>query len=315
MRPRKRNRILTSVARWFDDSVSPYDPEDMQSEKVDWLRIVPFIALHLACLGVIWTGWSVTAVATAAGLYFLRMFAITAFYHRYFSHRSFQTSRFWQFLFAALGNAAVQRGPLWWAAHHRHHHKHADLAEDPHSPAQRGFLWSHVGWFTTPKHFPTRTELVGDWMKYPELRFLNRFSIVVPLLMLAALVVAGELLRVYAPGAGTNGLQMAVWGFCISTVVLFHATGTINSLDHMIGRRRFATPDTSRNNWFLALITLGEGWHNNHHHYPASARQGFFWYEIDLTYYMLAVLSRLGIVRNLKPVPERVRGANLISPP
>jgi len=311
----KKSRILIALARWFDDSVAPGDPRDAQSEKVDWMRIVPFALLHLGCFAVIWTGWSTVAVAVAAGLYFVRMFAITGFYHRYFSHRSFETSRVWQFVFALVGNAAVQRGPLWWAAHHRHHHQHADQPEDPHSPSRRGFLWSHVLWFATPKNFPTRQALVKDWSKFPELRFLDRFSVLVPLLLLGALFGAGELLRAHAPGLGTSGLQMAVWGFCISTVVLFHATATINSLDHMIGRRRFDTADTSRNNWFLALITLGEGWHNNHHHYAVSVRQGFFWYELDVTYYLLVIMSWFGVVRKLRPVPERIRGADRFTRP
>ena len=187
------------------------------------------------------------------------------------------------------------------------------MPEDCHSPIQQGFWYSHLGWFTTLKNFPTKMELVPDWARFPELRFLDRYSLMVPLLLLAALFATGELLAEYLPAAGTNGLQLVVWGFFISTVALFHATATINSLDHMVGRRRFNTKDGSRNNWFLALITLGEGWHNNHHYYPISARQGFYWWELDLTYMGLVVLSWLGIVRDLRPVPKIVLVANLIS--
>ena len=170
----------------------------------------------------------------------------------------------------------------------------------------------HIGWLTSPANFPTKMQYVKDWAKFPELRWINRFDIVIPILLAVVLFLGGNLLQDYAPGLGTNGPQLLIWGFFISSVVLFHATVTINSFDHMIGRRRYYTPDTSRNNAILALITLGEGWHNNHHHYAISARQGFFWWEIDITYYILVFMSRLGIVRDLRPVPEHARQRNLI---
>jgi stearoyl-CoA desaturase (delta-9 desaturase) len=304
--------LFASFARWFDaeaveDELGKGDPD-----RVDWLRIVPFLTLHVACLGVIWVGWSWTAIGVAIGLYVVRMFAITGAYHRYFCHKAYKTSRFWQFIFAVIGNASAQRGPLWWAGNHRHHHRHADTAEDVHSPLHRGFLWSHVTWLTTRRHFRTRWDLVRDWAQFPELVWLNRYSLVVPLALLGVLIGTGEVLRLYVPEAGTSGLQLGIWGFCISTVVLFHATATINSLDHMIGRRRYRTRNNSRNNWALAILTFGEGWHNNHHHFPGSARQGFFWWEIDLTYYLLVVLSWLGIVRDLKPVPTGALKRNRI---
>jgi stearoyl-CoA desaturase (delta-9 desaturase) len=260
-------------------------------------------------------GWSWTAVAVAAGLYFVRMFAITGFYHRYFSHRAFKANRFWQFVFAVLGNSSVQRGPLWWAAHHRHHHRYADRKEDVHSPVQHGFLHSHMGWLTTRANFPTRMAYVKDWLKYPELRWINRFDTVVPLLLGISLYVSGEILSAATPGLKTGGPQMVIWGFFISTVILFHGTATINSLDHMLGSRRYNTPDTSRNNVLLAIITLGEGWHNNHHHYAICARQGFFWWEIDITYYGLILLSKLGIVRDLRPLSDEIRSRGRISEP
>ncbi|MFZ4701476.1 MAG: acyl-CoA desaturase, partial [Candidatus Methylumidiphilus sp.] len=240
-------------------------------------------------------------------LYIVRMFAITGFYHRYFSHRTFQTSRPAQFIFAVIGAAAVQRGPIWWSAHHRHHHATADEEDDVHSPVRHGFLWSHMGWFLSQANFATRTSLAKDWMKFPELCFLDRFDIVVPTLMALALYGLGYTLEHLAPSLGTNGSQLLVWGFVISTVVLFHATFTINSLCHVWGNRRYNTRDDSRNNLWLALLTFGEGWHNNHHHYPRSARQGFFWWEIDLTYYLLKLLSWLGIIWELKPIPEGIR--------
>src|SRR5690606_7104457 len=206
--------------------------DDVASDRIDWLRVLPFIGLHLACLGVLWVGFSWFALAVAATLYALRMFAITGFYHRYFSHKAFKTSRPLQFAFAALGAMSVQRGPLWWAAHHRNHHRHSDTELDFHSPAQRGFLWSHMGWFLTPRGFATDLDRVPDLARYPELRWLDRYDILLPVLLAAVLFLLGMLLERVAPGLGTSGPQLLVWGFFISTVVLFHATVTINSLAH-----------------------------------------------------------------------------------
>jgi len=305
-------RLALAAARWFDSEAGAEALGAEPSEHVDWLRCVPFLALHAGCLGVIWVGWSPAAAGVAVGLYVVRMFAITGFYHRYFSHKTFKASRFWQFLFAVLGNSSAQRGPLWWAAHHRVHHAHADTEKDIHSPSRRGFWWSHIGWLMTPAAFPTDWRRVRDWAKFPELVWLNRFDVVVPLMLAAGLYGLGAALAAWAPGLGTSGPQMLVWGFFISTVVLFHGTATINSLDHIWGRRRYATPDTSRNNAFLSVITLGEGWHNNHHHCSTTVRQGFFWWEFDITYYLLVALSWLGIVRELSPVPERKLASGLI---
>ncbi|UCG13182.1 MAG: acyl-CoA desaturase [Deltaproteobacteria bacterium] len=308
--PVKQSESLISVIRWFDSEAGLDLLLESQDPGVDWWRILPFAISHVMCLGVFLVGWSWVAVAVAAGLYLVRMFAITGFYHRYFSHRTFKTNRFWQFIFAVLGNSSVQRGPLWWAAHHRHHHRYADQDEDPHSPSRHGFWHSHIGWLTTRTNFRTRMEYVGDWAKYPELVWINRFDTVIPILLALTLLGLGEALATFAPGLNTNGPQMLIWGFFISTVVLFHGTSTINSLDHLIGTRRYDTPDTSRNNLALALITLGEGWHNNHHHYAVTARQGFYWWEIDITYYLLVLLSWLGIVTDLRPIPESVRSRN-----
>ena len=293
-----------TLRRWFDTSAGA--ELDEERHRVDWLRVLPFLVLHAGCLGVLLVGWSWTAVALAAALYALRMFAITGFYHRYFSHRSFEASRPVQFLMALLGASSVQRGPLWWAAHHRLHHARSDQEEDVHSPARHGFWWSHVGWITSPPNFRTRLEVVPDLARYPELRFLDRFDVLVPVLFAAGLLGLGELLAAFAPGLGTNGWQLLVWGFFVSTVALFHATCTINSLAHLFGRRDYETRDDSRNSLLLALLTFGEGWHNNHHHYPASARQGFRWWQVDLTWYGLKALAALGLIRALKPVPAHV---------
>jgi stearoyl-CoA desaturase (delta-9 desaturase) len=204
---------------------------------------------------------------------------------------------------------AVQRGPLWWAAHHRHHHAHADEENDSHSPAQHGFWWSHVGWFMNRSNFRTRSELIRDLMRYPELRFLDRFDIVPPIALAALLFFGGNALSQAYPQLDTSGAQLLVWGFFISTVLLHHVTFTVNSLAHRFGRRRYATSDDSRNNWWIALLTFGEGWHNNHHHFPGSVRQGFYWWEIDLTYYLLRAMAACGLIWDLKTVPARFRDA------
>ncbi|WP_404362502.1 acyl-CoA desaturase [Marinobacter sp.] len=301
---------VENIRRWFDSDAN-LDHLDTRSRSFNLIRVLPFIALHLACLLVVFTGVSAFAVGFAVVFFFLRMFAITGFYHRYFSHKTFKTNRFWQFLFGVLGASAAQRGPLWWAAHHRHHHQHSDGPEDLHSPRQSGFWWSHMGWFTCDAGFAMDERRVRDWLKFPELRFLNRFDALVPALAVAVIFIGGEALSVWTPGLGTNGFQLVVWGFFISTVALFHATVSINSLAHVWGSRRFETSDDSRNNFWLALVTLGEGWHNNHHRWPQSARQGFRWYEIDITWYLLWCLEKLGIIRGLNPLPRHIREETL----
>ena len=305
-------KALRAVVSWFDSSAADVSGANTGPEpgKVDWLRTLPYLGMHLACLGVIWVGWSPVAVGVAIAAYAIRMLAITGFYHRYFSHRSFQTSRPMQFLFGVIGAASVQRGPIWWAAHHRHHHVVSEQPEDPHSPVQHGFWHSHTAWFLTKEHFPIQEKRVRDLLRYPELRFLDRFDIFVPVLFALGLFLLGGHLERTAPELGTSAGQMLVWGFFISTVALYHATFTINSLAHRWGKRRYETRDDSRNNFWLALITFGEGWHNNHHHYPASTRQGFFWWEIDITYYMLRGMAALGLVWDLKPVPRARRDAH-----
>jgi stearoyl-CoA desaturase (Delta-9 desaturase) len=300
--------LKLSLIRWIDSDYGAEDPQTVRAkpDRVELLRCLPFAFLHLGCFGVIWTGWSPFAVALAVGLYLVRMFAITGFYHRYFSHRTFRTSRPAQFLFALLGASSAQRGPLWWAYQHRHHHRHSDEEPDVHSPVQHGFVWSHIGWITSGRNFPTDYSQVRDLAKYPELVFLNRFDIVAPLVLAASCYGAGALLGAFAPGLGVTGAQLLVWGFFISTTFLFHATSSINSLAHTFGRKRFKTDDESRNSFLLAIITLGEGWHNNHHRHMNSTRQGFYWWEFDPTYYALKALSWTGLIWDLRPVPEEV---------
>ena len=293
-------RIVVVLARWTDTwSDGEPDPSIIQN----WLRLLRFITIHVRCVGVIWVGWSPVALAVAIAMYLVRMFAITGFYHRYFSHRTFKTSRAAQFIFAIAGSSAAQRGPLWWAAHHRLHHQRADGLADVHSPVQHGFLWSHVGWIVSETNFATHWKTVRDLACFPELKFLDRYHALVPTGTGVAMYGLGATLAHFFPDLHTSGGQMLVWGFFISTTTLAHGTFTINSLAHMFGRRRYDTNDNSRNSFMLAMITLGEGWHNNHHRYPASVRQGLFWWEIDVTYYVLKVLSLFGIIWDLRQVP------------
>jgi stearoyl-CoA desaturase (Delta-9 desaturase) len=269
-------------------------------ERVNRLTSIPFILLHLLPLLAIFTGVSRTAVVLCVVLYASRMFFITAGYHRYFSHRSYRLNRFWQFVFAFGGGTAAQKGALWWASHHRDHHRYSDTPRDIHSPTQKGFFWSHVGWILCDKYAATEYDRIKDFAKYPELVFLNKQDWIAPWVLGFACFFIG----------GWSGLLI---GFFLSTVLLWHATFTVNSLAHVMGRRRYATEDTSRNSALIATLTMGEGWHNNHHYYQASARQGFFWWEWDPTYYVLKVLSWLHIVRGLRTPPARVRAVNRVA--
>ena len=245
--------------------------------------------IHAGCLLALATGVGAFEIALCLGLFWVRLFGITGGYHRYFAQKAFRTSRGVQLVLAILGCAAVQKGPLWWAGGHRRHHRNSDRPEDLHSP-RRGFWWAHQGWIFDGRFDETEIERIGDFAAYPELVWLNRWHIVVPLTLAATC---------YAVG----GLPGLVWGFCISTTLLWHATYSINSLAHRWGKQRYATGDDSRNNFWLALLTLGEGWHNNHHHYMASARQGFFWWEIDITYYVLRGLQAAGLIWDVREPP------------
>jgi stearoyl-CoA desaturase (delta-9 desaturase) len=254
---------------------------------------IPFLLVHMACFAAFWTGVPAKALWVALALYLVRMWAITAGYHRYFSHRSYKTSRLFQFLLAFLGQTSAQRGVVWWSAVHRHHHLHSDTPEDVHSPRQHGFLYAHVGWIFNPSNIKPDYGTVRDLTRYPELVLLDRLT------YLPAFVLAFSLWL-------WGGWPMLVVGFFWSTVVLYHCTFFINSLAHASGKQRYVTGDDSRNNWFLALLTLGEGWHNNHHHYQSSTRQGFRWYEVDVSFYVLKAMSWLRVVWELRAPPEAI---------
>jgi stearoyl-CoA desaturase (delta-9 desaturase) len=274
--------------------------------RITLMQVAPYVSIHLILIGLLFVGFSWVALGVAGALFFIRMFVITAFYHRYFSHRSFSTHRVTQFVFALIGTSSAQRGPIWWAAHHREHHRHSDDEHDTHSPHRHGLLWSHMGWFLSEDGFKINWKAVPDWAKYPELVWLEKHNLIGPVGLAALIFGLGSLLSWAAPSLGTSGWQMLVWGFGVSTVALYHATFTINSIAHVIGKRRFATKDDSRNNLLLALLTLGEGWHNNHHYFPGSARQGFYWWEIDISYYILRGMQAVGLVWGVRPVPARV---------
>ena len=273
--------------------MTPAPERAVPGDDIVYPSTIPFLAVHLACLAAIWTGISWPAVALCVTLYWLRMFAVTAGYHRYFSHRAFATGRVFQFILAFLAQSTAQKSVLWWAAKHRHHHLHSDTASDVHSPRHTGFLYSHIGWVFARRHGDTDFGQVADLARFPELRWLHRIE-VAPAVLLGAFCFLV---------AGWSGL---VVGFFWSTVLVYHATFCINSLAHVRGSRRYVTGDDSRNNLGLALLTMGEGWHNNHHAYQSSARQGFRWWEVDATWYILKLLSRLGIVHDLKAPPESV---------
>lgn len=284
-------------------------------EELDYSVCTQFLLMHLACLLVIWTGGSVVAIVTCLSLYVVRMFAITAGFHRLFSHRTYKTGRIFQFLLAFIGTAAYQKGPLWWSSHHRRHHLYADTMDDLHSPLTRTFWRSHFGWFLSRDSQATDRKLIPNLIKYSDLRFLDKYYSLPPVLLAIACFLLGSILQRYAPGLGTSGWQMLVWGFFISTVLLYHGTFTVNSLAHIFGSRRFATNDNSRNNFFVALVTLGEGWHNNHHHYPSSERQGFYWWELDVSHYFLQGFSWLGIVWDLRTPPANLVTLRKRAPP
>lgn len=300
-------RPLTAVVNFFDAYDGAPGPEADDDTSLRKVQILPFILLHLACLTAFLTGVSIFAFVVMLVMYAIRVFGITVGYHRYFAHRAFRAGRGMQFVLAVMGAMAVQRGPLWWAAHHRHHHKHSDTDQDHHSPVTKNFLWSHVGWFLSRGNYRTRTELIRDFAKFPEIRFLDRFDVLVPTLSFVALFGLGWAVGSIWPQTNTNGWQVMVWGGVIGTVLAYHATFTINSLVHVFGRKRYTTGDESRNNAWLSPVTFGESWHNNHHHFPASARLGFYWWELDIGWYFLKTLEKFGLVWDLKQVPYHVR--------
>ena len=274
----------------------------MKQRKYGWVVSVPFFAVHVgAIVGIALYGWSWNLVALAVGLYYVRMFGVTGGYHRYFSHRTYRTGRVFQFVLAFLAQTSLQKGALWWAAHHRDHHKYSDTPKDPHSLRDYGFWYAHSGWIVSRDTEETHWKNIKDLERYPELRFLNTYHLVPGTVLAVALYLLG-------------GMPAFVWGFVVSTTLLWHGTFTINSLSHAWGRRRYETTDDSKNNFVLALVTMGEGWHNNHHYYPRSTAQGFFWWEVDMTLYILKALEKVGLVWGLQYPPQAVLEGKAVTP-
>lgn len=275
----------------MEDAHAVADTDD----RIGWFQMAPFWGVQItAVAGVLASGWSWTGLGLALAIYAVRMFGLTAGYHRYFAHRSYKTSRFFQFMLALLGTTATQKGPLWWAAHHRQHHKYSDQPRDPHSAKQRGFWWAHVGWVLVRRYEPTAFDRIKDFARYPELMWLNRWHLLPPIALAAVLFASG-------------GWWALLWGFFVSNMLLWHGTFCVNSLAHLFGRRAYPTTDDSRNSLIIALFTLGEGWHNNHHYYQASERQGFYWWQLDITHCVLKVLSWARVVWDLTEPPAHLR--------
>jgi stearoyl-CoA desaturase (delta-9 desaturase) len=272
-----------------------------KDHSIHWLKSTPFFAVHaIAIAGVIALGWSWKGFALAIALYYFRMFFVTAGYHRYFSHRTFKTSRVFAFVLGFFAETSAQKGILWWASHHRVHHRYSDQAGDVHSALREGFWWSHVGWILSRGYEGSDDSKVKDLTKFPELRLLDKYWWAPPWMLGIGLFLVG-------------GWWALVWGLFVSTSLLWHGTFTINSLSHMIGRRRYKTTDNSKNSAILAAVTLGEGWHNNHHYYQRSVRQGFFWWEIDVTYMVLKAMSWVGLVWDLHAPPKHILDGNRIA--
>ena len=276
-------------------------------ERLSPVTSIPFFGVHLAALvGVFLVGFHWWYPVAALAAYFARMTFVTIAYHRYFSHRSFKTSRWFQFVLAFLAESSAQKGALWWAAHHRDHHKYSDQPLDIHSPRQKGLWMAHVGWILCRKYDETKFERIKDFAQYPELRWLNKWHLAPAVLLAVVMALVG-------------GAPLLVWGFFVSTVLLWHGTFTINSLSHVFGSTRYPSNDDSKNNWLLAIITGGEGWHNNHHFYQSTANQGFFWWEIDTSYYALKAMSSIGLVWDLRTPPKHIRDSHktpaVASPP
>jgi stearoyl-CoA desaturase (Delta-9 desaturase) len=266
-------------------------------ERIIWQDTILFTVLHAMAIYTIASHFEWRWVGLAVASYYLRMFALSAGFHRYFSHRSYKTSRPFAFFLAFLGECSLQKGALWWASHHRHHHRFSDQLQDVHSPLHKGFLWSHMGWILCDKYKSTNQALIRDFWAYPELVWLDNNTWLPVSVYISVL-------------SGLFGVEGLLWGFVVATVFLWHGVFSINSLMHVWGKQAYNTRDNSKNSFLAALVVMGDGWHNNHHYYPVSVRHGFEWWQIDPSYYLLCLLERLGIVWDLKrPVPARLRFA------
>ena len=270
-------------------------------QRVNWLVTIILALVHTGAVAALFLfNWR--AFASAVLLVWIATgFGISLGYHRLHTHRSYKVPRLLEYFFAVCGTVTLEGGPIFWVAVHRIHHQKSDQPGDPHSPRE-GAWWSHMGWilFGEAKHNNTRlmAKYAPDLAKDRFYVWLNDYHWIPPVIVGLMLLVVG-------------GLPMFLWGGCLRTVVGLHATWAVNSVTHLWGSRRFATRDDSRNNWWVALFTFGEGWHNNHHAHPSSARHGLAWYELDISWITIKFLKHLGVARSVRvarlnsPLAER----------
>ncbi|VXD11021.1 acyl-CoA desaturase [Marinoscillum sp. 108] len=288
-------------------STASSEPRVLNKPKIK--KEISFTLMHFIPFAALLTGVTLFDWMICIFLYFFRMFWITGGYHRYFAHRSYKTSRWFQFVIAFMAQTSAQKGALWWAGHHRVHHRTSDTYDDPHSMKHYGFWYSHVGWIIGPDYKETDYKIIGDYAKYPELVWLNKYYLVPPVVLALTVMALGGIVN----GGGIEmmftsaGFSTLFIGFFLSTVVLYHGTFSINSIMHKFGKQRYKSNDESKNSLWLALLTMGEGWHNNHHYYETAARQGFFWWEIDITYYILRIFGFLGLIWDIREVPDHIK--------
>lgn len=274
-----------------------------------WFSTIRVLERHVgALLAIVFVPLDRSLVALALASFCVRMFAIEGINHRYFSHRAYKANRFVQFLLALVGTQAGQRGSLWWASTHRDHHKYAETPLDPHSPVSHSFFESYVAWFRRPRHAACNLDAIADFARFPELRWLDRYYWV-PFYAGAALLFFAAHYGLL--GRGIDGASALLWGFYVPCCVVLHATSMINTLAHMPslpgGYRRYEVADRSVNRPALALLTLGAGYHNNHHRFAAAARAGFAWYEIDVAYWILRALQGARLIREVKSsIPDEI---------
>ncbi len=281
----------------MNDSVTTTAPFFSSWSIVSIFRTVLF---HTSIILLFYVGYSLTSLSVCLLSFIIRMFAIAGGYHRYFSHRSYNISRVFQFILAFLGTTTGQKGPLSWATSHMKHHCSSDKAGDPHSPKLQSIGYAHLGWLWRQNALPTDRKFVQRFQQYPEIVFLNRFHTIGPVTLICFLALLGYLLDQSYPELNTSRGQLIAWGFIVPTLLILHGTCLINSVSHYCGSQRFRDGDESRNVWWLFPIALGENWHNNHHHRPSSANTSCVWWEIDVVYYIICLLEAAGLIWDVR---------------
>jgi stearoyl-CoA desaturase (delta-9 desaturase) len=271
--------------------------------------IARLIIGHLAVLGAFFVPVTTELLVASVLTYFLRVFAIEGVAHRYFSHRSFKTSRGFQLMLAVLMASTGQRGPIWWAMHHRRHHRYSDEPGDPHSPVLGSRFHAYLGWLVSDETLATNPDEMRDLSRYQELVWINKYHYIFPLLTLVATYLLGQYTSIF--GASQLGWSAVVWVFFVSTMAAHHVPYIVNTFAHgsrkgLFASRAYETPDTTSNLWWFAIPSMGAAWHNNHHRYMNAARAGFRWYELDLAYLTLRVLAAARLVWDLHEVPTHV---------